>query len=87
MNAHLISEVQSSTDELQKNALHTLCEYFCLWRPLFSDLEDNMLLELGVKAKCSRIVTYNLQDFRGVESFGLKAVKLLQLFKTIGVIG
>lgn len=59
---------------------------FYLWRPYLPDPEDDMLLELAVKAGCSQIVTYNLQDIRGIEHFGLKAVKPPQLLKEIGVI-
>jgi len=64
-----------------------LHDIFYLWRPYLTDPQDDMLLELAAKARCSQIVTYNLRDFRGIEHFGLKAVKPPQFLKEIGVIG
>ena len=61
--------------------LHTI---FYLWRPFLPDSDDDMLLELAVEAGCSRLVTYNLKDFRGVESFGVQAVTPQQFLKEIG---
>ncbi|MEO1076248.1 MAG: putative toxin-antitoxin system toxin component, PIN family [Bacteroidota bacterium] len=48
--------------------------YF-LWRPYLPDPKDDMVLELAVAASCDAIVTYNLRDFRGVDRFGIRAVR------------
>lgn len=63
-----------------------LHDVFYLWRPFLPDPEDDMLLELAVEANCSRIVTYNLRDFLGVEQFGLRAVTPGDFLREIGVI-
>jgi predicted nucleic acid-binding protein len=46
-------------------------EIFFLWRPFLPDPKDDMVLELAVAAGCTRIVTFNKRDFRGVEQFGI----------------
>ena len=43
---------------------------YYLWRPILKDIKDDMVLELAVKAK-SMIVTYNKDDFKGVEKFDI----------------
>ncbi len=63
-----------------------LHEVFFLWRPILKDPEDDMILELAVRANCKYIVTYNKQDFTGVEKFGLQLVpakEFLQIIKEI----
>lgn len=44
---------------------------YYLWRPILKDIQDDMVLELAVKAK-SMIVTYNKDDFKGAEKFGIR---------------
>jgi putative PIN family toxin of toxin-antitoxin system len=51
-----------------------LHEIFFLWRPMLTDPDDEMLLELAVKARCQHIVTYNTRNFRGAEKFGITVV-------------
>ena len=63
-----------------------LHEVFFLWRPILRDPEDDMILELAVRAHCQYIVTYNKQDFIGVEKFGIQLVtakEFLQIIKEI----
>jgi len=63
-----------------------LHEVFFLWRPILRDPEDDMILELAVRANCQYIVTYNKQDFIGVEKFGIQLVtakEFLQIIKEI----
>lgn len=67
--------------ELDANDVATVLDYLCsiahhqavfyLWRPLLPDPKDDMLLELAVAARCSAIVTHNLRDFAGAQSFGI----------------
>lgn len=48
-------------------------QIFYLWRPFLRDPQDDMVLELAVKANCDYIVTYNKRDFAGVEKqFGIQ---------------
>lgn len=44
---------------------------FYLWRPFLKDANDDMVLELAVAANCDVIVTYNKDDFDGVEQFNV----------------
>ena len=62
-----------------------LQEVFFRWRPALSDADDDLILELAVAAGCRYIVTHNLRDFRGTESWGIAAVTpgdFLKLIKT-----
>lgn len=57
---------------------------FYLWRPFLKDPKDDMVLELAVAANCEFIVTYNIDDFRGVERFGLRVVTPKEFLREIG---
>jgi putative PIN family toxin of toxin-antitoxin system len=50
------------------------------WRPFLNDPGDDFILELAVAANARYIVTHNLRNFAGVESFGLEAVAPAQMF-------
>ena len=63
-----------------------LQEIYFHWRPFLPDSDDDMLLELAVAAQATRIVTFNLKDFRGVEQFGIVAVKPRDFLIEIGEI-
>lgn len=56
-----------------------------LWRPYLNDPGDEMLLELAVTAGCQYLVTFNKRDFRGIERFGLQAMRPIEFLRTIGV--
>ena len=48
--------------------------------------EDDMILELAVRAHCNHIITYNKADFRGVDKFDIKlatAKEFLQIIQEI----
>lgn len=47
---------------------------FFLWRPLLKDPKDDMVLELAVEADCKYIITYNIDDFKGIEKFDVEAI-------------
>jgi putative PIN family toxin of toxin-antitoxin system len=47
---------------------------FYLWRPYLRDSGDDMVLELAVAAQCPLIVTHNVKDFVGSDSFGVNAL-------------
>ncbi|MFH5885895.1 putative toxin-antitoxin system toxin component, PIN family [Halalkalibaculum sp. DA3122] len=49
-------------------------DIFFLWQPFLKDPKDDMILELAVEAGCEYIITYHLDDFKGIEQFGLEAI-------------
>jgi putative PIN family toxin of toxin-antitoxin system len=55
-------------------------DIFFLWRPFLKDPKDDMVLELAVEAGCEYIITYNLDDFKGIEQFGVEAITPKQFF-------
>ncbi len=59
-------------------------DIFFLWRPFLKDPKDDMILELAVEAGCEYIITYNLDDFKGVEQFGVEAITPKQFLIKIG---
>jgi putative PIN family toxin of toxin-antitoxin system len=55
-----------------------------LWRPFLKDPSDDMVLELAVAAGADKIVTFNQVDFKGVEKFGIRAVRPQDILKLLG---
>ena len=51
-----------------------LQEVFFRWRPALPDADDDLILELAVAAGCRHIVTHNVRDFRGTETWGIAAM-------------
>jgi predicted nucleic acid-binding protein len=45
-----------------------------------------MVLELAVTANCSCIITYNINDFKGIEEFGIQAMTPKEFLKLAGEI-
>ena len=45
-----------------------------LWRPYLRHPKDDMVLEAAVSGQCEYIVTFNLNDFKGVDKFGITAL-------------
>ena len=77
-----LSDIDSILDYLcQVSNLHQI---FYLWRPFLSDPKDDMVLELAVAAQCEFIVTFNKDDFKGVEQFGIRIVTPHEFLKMIG---
>jgi len=81
---------------VSQQAVDSIIDYHCavanhhriffLWRPILRDPDDEMVLELAVKAGCDYIVTYNKRDFRGVERFNLRVVEPKEFLQIIGVV-
>lgn len=79
---------------LSKDDIENLIDYFCLvgksheiyylWRPTLRDPEDEMLLELAVKAQCDYIITFNLRDFEGIEQFGIEVLTPDEFLEKLG---
>lgn len=86
-----VSTLNFTRNEIE-DILDNLCELairhdvFYLWRPLLSDPGDDLILELAVKANCSYIITFNKQDFIGVEAFDIKAIDPREFLQIIGEI-
>jgi putative PIN family toxin of toxin-antitoxin system len=59
-------------------------EIYFLWRPILRDPRDDHVLELAVDAGASVIVTHNVKDFAGVESFGIQVLTPRQYLARIG---
>jgi len=59
-------------------------EIYYLWRPQLKDPSDDMVLELAVTASCHYIVTYNINDFKGIEHFGIQAITPKEFLKLAG---
>lgn len=56
---------------------------YYLWRPVLPDPKDDMVLELGIAAGVSHIVTFNRKDFRPVSQFGISIVTPSDFLKLI----
>ena len=82
---HLIDE---DIDDL----LNYLCkvadkrDIFFLWRPFLKDPKDDLVLELAVEAACEYIITYNLNDFKSIDQFGIEAITPREFLTKIGVL-
>ncbi len=51
---------------------------------MFRDPKDDMVLELAVNASCDTIVTFNVDDFEGVDEFGLRVMTPRDFLRKIG---
>lgn len=78
------TDVQDLIDFYCSVATHH--QIFFLWRPYLPDPEDDMVLELAVKAGCDSVVTYNIRDFVGVERFGLRVATPAEFLQSIGAL-
>lgn len=61
-------------------------QIYYLWRPQLKDPGDDMVLEIAVTANCDHIITYNVNDFKGVEKFGIKAITPQEFLEMAGEI-
>jgi predicted nucleic acid-binding protein len=60
------SEVRDILDELARVCIPVRLAY--LWRPRLKDANDDMVLETAANGNADAIITFNLADFRGIES-------------------
>lgn len=59
-------------------------EIHFLWRPFLKDARDDHVLELAVEAGCEAIVTHNIRDFVGSDTFGIRALGPAEFLESIG---
>ena len=59
-------------------------EIFYLWRPLLKDPGDDHVLEVAVAAGVDYLVTYNLRDFAGADTVGVKLITPQELLRKMG---
>jgi len=71
---------KSNTDDIM-NFLRYICsiaykqQIYFLWRPWVKDPKDDMVLEAAVASQSKYLVTHNINDFKGIDTyFGIKAV-------------
>ncbi len=76
------SQINSIIDNICKQS--TKCQIFFLWRPFLKDPKDDLVLELAIESQSEFIITYNLNDFKGVEKFGIKVLTPKVFLELIG---
>ena len=59
-------------------------EIYYLWRPELNDPNDDMVLELAVTANSNYILTYDTNDFKGVQKFGIEVMSPKEFLQMIG---
>lgn len=83
------SKIGLSTKDIEA-VLDYLCligqkrEIFYLWRPYLKDIKDDMLLELAVESECTMIITFNKNDFAGIERFGIDTFTPKEFLELLG---
>ncbi|WP_339138217.1 MAG: putative toxin-antitoxin system toxin component, PIN family [Candidatus Electrothrix sp. GW3-4] len=64
-------------------ALSKFQKIYFLWRPYLKDPKDDHVLEVAVASKTRIIVTHNMKDFKGVDKFGVTALRPGKLLEAI----
>ena len=59
-------------------------EIFYLWRPLLRDPGDDLVLEVAVAGGVDYLVTFNLRDFAGADTVGIKLITPRDFLRKIG---
>jgi putative PIN family toxin of toxin-antitoxin system len=75
-------EIDDILDFVIRNSNHW--HLFYLWRPQLKDPSDDMVLELAVTANCQYILTYNVNDFKESEKFGIEAITPKAFLEMVG---
>lgn len=77
------------------SAAEAVLDYLCLvshhqevhflWRPFLRDPKDDLVLEVAVASQSTKIITYNVKDFEGIEHFGLRTALPAEFLAELGV--
>jgi predicted nucleic acid-binding protein len=59
-------------------------DIFYLWRPLARDPDDDLVLELAVRARTDFMVTYNTSDLLAATQFGIALVTPKEFLQRMG---
>ena len=76
-----LGDVDDFTEYLFSRA--RLVQIYFRWRPMLPDPDDDRILEVAVRAG-SPIVTFNVRDFRGSESLGVRTIIPSELLVIMG---
>ena len=76
-----LGDVDDFTEYLCSRA--RLVQIYFRWRPMLPDPDDDRILEVAVRTG-SPIVTFNVRDFRGSESFGIRTMSPGELLAIMG---
>jgi putative PIN family toxin of toxin-antitoxin system len=90
----MVLKREAAALDLTPRDIDALLDYLCrvghqqlihfLWRPTLRDPRDELLLELAVAARCQYIVTHNVKDFAGAETFGVVALRPAAYLRHLG---
>lgn len=75
------SDIDDFTEYLCSRA--RLVQIYFRWRPMLPDPDDDRILEVAVRTG-SPIITFNVRDFRGSESLGIRTMSPSQLLAIVG---
>jgi hypothetical protein len=80
---------------LSSSDVDTILAYICAYavkvdvryriRPFLIDANDDMAMEATIAGHCDTIETHNLNDFHGIERFGLRAIRPGKLLRELGL--
>ena len=76
-----LGDIDDFTEYLCSRA--RLVQIYFRWRPILPDPDDDRILEVAVRTG-SPIVTFNVRDFRGSESFGIRTISPGELLTIMG---
>jgi predicted nucleic acid-binding protein len=82
--------IEGFNDAAIDTFLDGLCEIanrhdiFYLWRPLARDPNDDLLLDLAVRAQADFIITYNASDLLPAAQFGIALVTAKEFLQQMG---
>lgn len=76
--------MRSDMVRLESTAVANILDYLCataihqsvhfLWRPMLTDVKDDMVLEAAVNGQCQTIVTWNVRDLAAAKQFGIQVI-------------
>lgn len=75
-------QIDDVLNYLCKNGNQRLIHF--LWRPMLTDTDDDLLLELAIESNSDFIITFNTKDFLSTEEFGIRAIRPIEFLRIIG---